>query len=94
MVLVLLVLCVALWLLALFFFFFHVCPFVVLLLCSSIVTTLLVKRGWLLHFSLACGLCADYYRLFVLPLGVIGRLWSVIVAIPGHITKTCLFKYT
>ena len=50
-----------------------------------IVITLLWKRSWLLCFSLVCGLCTVCHSLFSLPLGVISRLWSVIVAIPRHL---------
>ena len=38
---------------------------------------------WLLYFSLVSGVCTVYQGLFALPLSVIGRLWAVIVAIPG-----------
>ena len=36
--------------------------------------------------SLVCGLCTvyHYFFFFSLPHGVIGRLLSVIVALPGH----------
>ena len=37
------------------------------------------------YFTLVCGLCAICCGLFALPFGVIGRLCSVIVALPGHL---------
>ena len=40
---------------------------------------------WPLCFSLVCGMCAAFHDLFALPLGVIGRLCSVIMAVPGHL---------
>ena len=43
---------------------------------------LLFGRGsWWLCFSLVCGLCTVYFGLF----DVIGRLWSLIVVLPGHL---------
>ena len=59
----------------------------------SIVITLLGK-SWVFSFFLVCGLCTFYHGWFALPLGVIGRLCSVTVALPGlllgHFT---LFDY-
>ena len=43
------------------------------------------ERGkWLFCFSLVCGLYTVCHGLFALPLDVIGRLWSVILALPGN----------
>ena len=39
----------------------------------------------MLCFSLVCGLCVVYHSRFVCTsFGVVGRLWSVIVSVPGH----------
>ena len=43
------------------------------------------KGCWLLCFTLVCGLCTVCPVLFALPFCVIGWLWQVIVAIPGHL---------
>ena len=40
-------------------------------------------RSWLLCPSMVCRLCMVCLGLFALPLSAIGRLCSVIVAIPG-----------
>ena len=51
-------------------------------------------------FFFVCSLCTVCHGLFACPLGVIGRLWSVIVAIPGHLLyyftrlKTQEFRFT
>ena len=42
-----------------------------------------INDGFL--YSVVCDLCAICLGLFALPVGVIGRLCSVIVALPGHI---------
>ena len=46
---------------------------------------LLGKRELAALFSSVCGMCTVCHGLFALPLGVICRLCSVIVAIPGHV---------
>ena len=51
---------------------------------SSIEITLLGKMELFAWFSFVCGLYTVSHGLFVLPLGVIGRLCSVIVVIPGY----------
>ena len=44
---------------------------------------------WLWHFQVSFLIflytCSYHHGLFAFPLGVIDRLWSVIVAIPGHL---------
>ena len=42
------------------------------------------KLAALLLIGLVCGLCNVYNRLFIIPLDVVGRPCSVIVAFPGH----------
>ena len=86
-VLMLFVLCVALWLLTarLFMFCPDCCLTIMLWILSNTVILLLGKRelAVLLHYSF--GLCTGYIGLFAFPLGVIGRLCSVIVALPRHL---------
>ena len=41
--------------------------------------------SWLPCFSLLCGVCTACLGLFALPLGIFGRLCSVIVALPGRL---------
>ena len=41
------------------------------------------EKSSLFVFSLVCGMCVIYHCLFALPLDVIGRLCSVIEALPG-----------
>ena len=36
-------------------------------------------------FPLVCNLCSACFGLFAFPLSVIGRLWSLIVVLPGHL---------
>ena len=43
------------------------------------------KRELAALLSLVYGLCTVCHGMFALPLGVIGRLSSVTVAIPGHL---------
>ena len=43
------------------------------------------RESWLLCLSLVCGVCTVCHGLFTFPLGVIGRLCSVIVALSGHL---------
>ena len=55
------------------------------------------RESWLICFSLVCDWCTVCHGLFALPLGVIGRLWSVIVVLPGHLLyyfcASILFAY-
>ena len=82
-------LCVALWLLAAFFFFFFFffmfCPvhcLIVVFNGSCLHVALLSpcwgRDSWFLYFSVVCGLCTVRLGLFALPLGVTGRLCSVL----------------
>ena len=52
---------------------------------SLIVITLLGRGSWLLCFSFVCGLCTVGHCLSAHPHGAIGRLCSVIVAIPRYL---------
>ena len=84
-VLALFVLCVTLWLFAagLFFMLHPVRCFVdvfsgsCLILCS----TGWERWNWMLYFSLICGVYTVCHDLFDIPLGVIGRLYYVIVVL-------------
>ena len=64
-------------------------PFIVLSLflwiLLSFVDISLGMRRCLLSFSLVCGYCTVCHGLFALPVCVIGRLFSVSIALPGHI---------
>ena len=65
-------------------FFFMLCPSQ----CLNVMFSrfcLAFRGSWFLCFSLICGLCTVCLGLFVLPLGVVGRLCSVIVALPGDL---------
>ena len=56
----------------------------VLLLCSVDRSPCWGRGSWLFCFPLVFGLCTVCLGLFAVPLGVIGRLYSVIVANHGH----------
>ena len=45
-------------------------------------------------FSLVCNVCAVRHGLFSLSLGVISRLFSITVAIPGRLFYYFLFQFT
>ena len=53
-----------------------------------------VTKVHCIYFILVCALCTVCHGLFALPLGVIGRLWSVVGALPRHklyYFSPCLF---
>ena len=52
---------------------------------SSTVTTLLGKGVGAGLVALVCGLCPVCHVLLALPIGVIGRLWSMSGAFPRHL---------
>ena len=106
-VLLLFVLCVALWLPAasffvffLFFFFVFFFPcyimLVVVLICLVGPVCYLIpwwrRRSWLLCFSVVCGSCTVCLGLFALPLEVIGS-YVLWLWLFLHITKTCLYNF-
>ena len=52
--------------------------------CPALWSPCWERESWLLCFSLVCELCTVCHGSFALSLGVIGRLRSVIIALPGH----------
>ena len=71
----------------LFFFFSYFVLFVVEMFLMTYLASWSPRWGrgnWFIYFSLVCGLYTFCHSLFALPLGVITRLSSVIVALFGH----------
>ena len=68
-----------------FYFFFIFCP--VRYGCVSVdhvqhCNYLVGKKELVALFFFVCGLCIVYYGWFALPVGVIGRIWSMVLAFP------------
>ena len=63
----------------LFFMFCPVCCFSACLVDPVWYFDHTLEESWLLCLTLVCGICTVCHSLFALPLGVVGRLCSVIV---------------